>query len=177
MKVYILMEWCPVASITRMKVKDPQLLRRPVGIRRVPKDFRNSSRERYPSDKKSIICVYSPVWFSFKGNIAVHLSTGKAAAICSHRGVEGQGTERHCRTAALLGCRQESFRTVHDLWEAKLSAALYGTARRNGRRDTRRYAVPISMKMLPYWPQFNTATYKEVWGSSAARWLMLVSEF
>ena len=28
-----------------------------------------------------------------------------------------------------------------------------------------------------YWPQFNTATYKEVWGSSAARWLMLVSEF
>ena len=42
--------------------------------------------------------------------------------------------------------------------------------------------IPVGMQSYfnedaPYWPQFNTATYKEVWGSSAARWLMLVSEF
>lgn len=40
--------------------------------------------------------------------------------------------------------------------------------------------IPVGMQSYfnedaPYWPQFNTATYKEVWGSSAARWLMLVS--
>jgi hypothetical protein len=29
----------------------------------------------------------------------------------------------------------------------------------------------------PYWPQFNTATYKEVWDASAARWLSLIAEF
>lgn len=29
----------------------------------------------------------------------------------------------------------------------------------------------------PYWPQFNTATYKEVWSSSAAKWLSLIAEF
>jgi len=30
---------------------------------------------------------------------------------------------------------------------------------------------------IPYWPQFNTATYKEVWGSSAGKWFSLISEF
>jgi hypothetical protein len=29
----------------------------------------------------------------------------------------------------------------------------------------------------PYWPQFNTATYKEVWGGSAMKWFMLIWEF
>ena len=29
----------------------------------------------------------------------------------------------------------------------------------------------------PYWPQFNTATYKEVWGGTAVKWLMLIAEF
>ncbi|KAA6304151.1 hypothetical protein EZS27_025131, partial [termite gut metagenome] len=29
----------------------------------------------------------------------------------------------------------------------------------------------------PYWTQFNTATYKEVWGTSAGKWFSLISEF
>src|SRR5664280_2096546 len=42
--------------------------------------------------------------------------------------------------------------------------------------------IPVGMQTRanedkPYWPQFNTATYKEVWGSSAARWFSLISEF
>ena len=42
--------------------------------------------------------------------------------------------------------------------------------------------IPVGMQSrfnddTPYWPQFNTATYKEVWGSSAGRWLSLIAEF
>jgi hypothetical protein len=29
----------------------------------------------------------------------------------------------------------------------------------------------------PYWPQVNTATYKEVWGVPAGKWFSLISEF
>ena len=28
----------------------------------------------------------------------------------------------------------------------------------------------------PYWPQFNCACYKEVWVTSAGKWLSLVAE-
>ncbi|MBS1558954.1 MAG: hypothetical protein JST69_09540 [Bacteroidetes bacterium] len=43
-------------------------------------------------------------------------------------------------------------------------------------------AIPVGMQSRynedkPYWPQFNTATYKEVWVAPAARWLSLISEF
>jgi hypothetical protein len=42
--------------------------------------------------------------------------------------------------------------------------------------------IPVGLQSLfnediPYWPQFNTATYKEVWGSSAGKWFSLISEF
>jgi hypothetical protein len=42
--------------------------------------------------------------------------------------------------------------------------------------------IPVGMQSrfnedTPYWPQFNTATYKEVWGSSAGKWFSLISEF
>ena len=42
--------------------------------------------------------------------------------------------------------------------------------------------IPVGMESrfnedTPYWPQFNTATYKELWGAPAARWLSLISEF
>lgn len=28
----------------------------------------------------------------------------------------------------------------------------------------------------PYWPQWNNATYKEVWVTSAGKWLSLIAE-
>jgi hypothetical protein len=30
---------------------------------------------------------------------------------------------------------------------------------------------------VPYWPQFNTAVYKEVWGVPAGKWFSLIAEF
>ncbi|MCK3685140.1 hypothetical protein [Maribellus sp. YY47] len=43
-------------------------------------------------------------------------------------------------------------------------------------------AIPAGMQPnfnenTPYWPQFNTATYKEVWNFSATKWLSLIAEF
>jgi len=41
--------------------------------------------------------------------------------------------------------------------------------------------IPVGMQSYmnedsPYWPQFNTATYKELWGAPAARWLQLIAD-
>ena len=75
-----------------------------VGIRSgAAKDFKEQLENGIRLDKEHYLRIF-PVWFSFKGNIAVHLSHRKSR---SHlrQSVEGQGTERHCRTAALLGCR------------------------------------------------------------------------
>jgi hypothetical protein len=41
--------------------------------------------------------------------------------------------------------------------------------------------MPVGMQTFgnedePYWPQFNNATYKEVWVGIAGKWLSLVAE-
>ena len=54
-----------------------------VGIRSgAAKDFKEQLENGIRLDKAHYLRIF-PVWFSFKGNIAVHLSTGKAAAICA----------------------------------------------------------------------------------------------
>ena len=54
-----------------------------VGIRSgADKDFEEQLENGIRLDKEHYLRIF-PVWFSFKGNIAVHLSTGKAAAICA----------------------------------------------------------------------------------------------
>ncbi|MBX3255728.1 MAG: glycoside hydrolase family 9 protein [Chitinophagaceae bacterium] len=119
---------------------------------------------------------FFPVWFSFKGNGAVTLATGKAAAICA----------KFLKDPVL-----------EDIAEQQLSwivgknpfgqSLIYG----EGSNYPQLYTalpgettggIPVGMQSYfnedqPYWPQFNTATYKELWGAPAARWLMLVSEF
>lgn len=147
-----------------------------VGIRSgADQDFKEQLKHAVQLDKEHYLRIF-PVWFSFKGNIAVHLSTGKAAAIC----------------ARTLGDKE-----LKDIAEQQLAwvvgknpfgqSMIYG----EGSNYPQLYTalpgetvgeIPVGMQSYfnedePYWPQFNTATYKEVWGASAARWLMLVSEF
>ncbi len=138
-------------------------------------DYKEQLENGIRLDKEHYLRIF-PVWFSFKGNIAVHLSTGKAAAIC----------------AKVLKDKE-----LKDIAEQQLfwvvgknpfgQSMIYG----EGSNYPQLYtalpgetvgAIPVGMQSYfnedsPYWPQFNTATYKEVWGSSAARWLMVVSEF
>lgn len=117
-----------------------------------------------------------PVWFSFKGNTAVSLSSGKSAAICA--GILGDGE--------LLDIAESQLKWV--VGENPFGQSLiYGEGSNypqlyNALPGEMVGEIPVGMQSYfnedsPYWPQFNTATYKEVWGSSAARWLMLVSEF
>lgn len=121
-------------------------------------------------------CVrHFPVWFSFRGNAAVQLSSAKAASIIGrYFGDEGlteiardqiywlsgknpfaqsmmygEGSNYACQYAALLG------ETVGEM-------PVGIQTRANGD--------------VPYWPMANNATYKEVWMSTVGHWLWVIAE-
>lgn len=139
------------------------------------KDFKEQLQNGVKLDDEHYLRVF-PVWFSFKGNAAVHLATGKAAALC--------GKFLHDKKLMDIA-EQQLFWIVGKnpfgqslIWGEgsnypQLYVALPGETVG---------AIPVGMQSkfngdTPYWPQFNTATYKEVWGAPAARWLSLIAEF
>jgi hypothetical protein len=145
-------------------------------IRRdVSDDYREQLENGFRLDKEHYLRVF-PVWFSFKGNAAVTLATGKAAALCG----KFMGDKELIHIA-----EQQLF------WIAGMNpfgqSLIYG----EGSNYAQQYCalpgemageIPVGMQSrfnedTPYWPQFNTATYKEVWGSPAGKWLSLISEF
>lgn len=138
-------------------------------------DYKDQLEHGVKLDKEHYLRVY-PVWFSFRGNAAVQLSTGKAAALCG----------KFLKDSALINiAEQQLFWIVGKnpfgqslIWGEgdnypQLYTALPGETVG---------AIPVGMQSrfnedVPYWPQFNTATYKEMWGAPAARWLSLIAEF
>lgn len=147
-----------------------------VGIfRGAEQDYKEQLENGVKLDDEHYLRVF-PVWFSFKGNAAVQLSTGKAAALAG----------KFLHDKALMNiAEQQLFWIVGKnpfgqsyIWGEgsnypQLYTALPGETVGG---------IPVGMESkfnedTPYWPQFNTATYKEVWGASAARWLSLISEF
>ncbi|MCL6458320.1 MAG: glycoside hydrolase family 9 protein, partial [Gorillibacterium sp.] len=116
-----------------------------------------------------------PVWFSFRGNNAVILATGKAASLV---GVYLQDRE------------------LKEIAEGQLQwivgknpfgqSLMYG----EGYRYAQQYSVlcgemtgeiPVGIQTCgnedePYWPQFNNATYKEVWTANAGKWLAIIAD-
>ncbi|RXZ79957.1 endoglucanase [Paenibacillaceae bacterium] len=116
-----------------------------------------------------------PVWFSFRGNNAIILSTGKAAS------------------AAGLYLQD---RTLLDIAEGQLQWIVgknpFGQSLMHGEgsRYAQQYSVlcgemtgeiPVGVQTFgnedePYWPQFNNATYKEVWTGNAGKWLSIVAD-
>ena len=117
-----------------------------------------------------------PVWFSFRGNTAVLLSMGKSASLLGHA----------LQDEALLQIGREQ---LYWMWGKNPfgQSLIYGS----GTRYCRQYAamcgelageMPVGVETLgnediPYWPQTNNATYKEVWTSSVSRWLWLAADF
>jgi hypothetical protein len=105
----------------------------------------------------------------------VHLSTGKAAAICGK--VLGDGELLDIAREQLywvLGknpfCQSLMYGEGHNYPEQ--AAFLPGTM-------TGQLPVGIQTRYhedIPYWPQSNNATYKEVWLSVAGKWFSLVAE-
>ena len=116
-----------------------------------------------------------PVWFSFRGNNAVLLSDGKAAAILG----------RLFKDQALLDAAEAQLQ-----WNIGLNPFRQSLMHGEGKRYASQYAVlpgesvgqlPVGVQTpgnedIPWWPQMNNATYKEIWTTPAARWLSILAD-
>lgn len=117
-----------------------------------------------------------PVWFSFRGNAAIHLSHGKAATIVG----------KYLKNENLLQIgREQLYWTVGK--NPFGQSLIYG----EGANFAQQYCplpgemvgeMPVGIQTrynedVPYWPQANNATYKEVWMTTAGKWLSLTAEF
>ncbi|MDH6358889.1 glycoside hydrolase family 9 protein [Parabacteroides sp. PF5-9] len=118
-----------------------------------------------------------PVWFSiFNGNTAIHLSTGKAAALCG----------KFLKDEELLQIgREQLYWTVGK--NPFGQSLIYGEGHNYPQLDNfssgeTMGAMPVGIRSLdnediPYWPQTNNACYKEVWVTSAGKWITLAVEY
>ena len=116
-----------------------------------------------------------PIWFSFRGNNAILLSIGKSA------GIMGRLTEN----SHLIDIADQQLQWIVGKNPFGQSM-IYG----EGYNYAQQYSVssgeitgemPVGMQTFgeedePYWPQFNNATYKEVWVGVAGKWLSVVAE-
>ncbi len=139
------------------------------------KDFKEQLENGVRLDNEHYLRVF-PVWYSFRGNAAVHMATGKAAALCG----------KFLRDKELLNIAEQQL-----FWIAGKNPFGQSLIWGEGSNYPQLYtalpgetvgAIPVGMESksnedTPYWPQFNTATYKEVWTSSASKWLSLIAEF
>ncbi len=115
-----------------------------------------------------------PVWFSiFNGNTAIHLATGKAAALCG----KFLNDEELLRIA-----REQLYWTVGK--NPFGQSLIYGEGHNYPRMDSFSSGemtgeMPVGIRTwgdedTPYWPRTVNACYKEVWITSAGKWLSLV---
>lgn len=116
-----------------------------------------------------------PVWFSFRGNAAIHLSSGKAASLLG----------RYFGDEELLQIAREQ---IYWLFGKNPfgQSLVYGA----GTNFPQQYgalngemvgSIPVGIETrgnadVPFWPMENNATYKEVWTTSAGRWLWVAAD-
>ena len=141
----------------------------------VSQDFKEQLENGVRLDEDHYLRCF-PVWFSFKGNAAVVLSTGKAAALSG----------KFLKDKQLMNIAEQQL-----FWIVGKNPFGQSLIWGEGSNYPQLYTalpgetvggIPVGMQSrgnedTPYWPQFNTATYKEVWGSSAGKWFSLISEF
>lgn len=143
-----------------------------------------TEKERYTIQLKKAVKLDNehylkrfPVSFGiFNGNTAVHLSMGKAAAIC--------GKFLNDEKLMQIG-REQLYWTVGK--NPFGQSLIYGEGDNYPQMDSFSSGemvgeMPVGIRALgdedfPYWPQTNNATYKEVWVTSAGKWLTLLSEY
>lgn len=115
------------------------------------------------------------LWLSYRGNSAVHLSMGKAASLLG----------RYFDDAELLDIAREQL-----YWTLGKNpfgqSIIYGEGSRFGQQYTALLGetvgeIPVGVQTrgnedLPYWPQANIATYREVWTTPAGRWLWIAAD-
>lgn len=116
-----------------------------------------------------------PVWFSFRGNTAIHLASGKAASLLG----------RYFHDDELLQIAREQIYWTFGK-NPFCQSLVYGT----GNNFAQQYgalngemvgSIPVGIETrnnadVPFWPMENNATYKEVWTTSAGRWLWVAAD-
>lgn len=138
-------------------------------------DYKEQLENGVKLDDEHYLRVF-PVWFSFKGNAAVQLSTGKAAALAGKLLHDQKLTDIAEQQLFWIVGKNPFGQSI--VWGEgsnypQLYTALPGETVGG---------IPVGMQSRfnddkPYWPQFNTATYKELWIGPAARWFSLIAEF
>ncbi len=132
-------------------------------------NYRKLVEKGFPLGDGYYLRVY-PVWFSFKGNYNVILSDGKACSTIAHM----------TNNLDLYNVAQRQFEWIVGK-NPMAQSTLYG----EGYDYVQLYAVQpgqtvgaITVGMQsngyndePFWPQVNTATYKEVWVCPATKWM------
>lgn len=117
-----------------------------------------------------------PVWFSFRGNAAVHLATGKAAALCG----------KFLGDNELLQIGQEQL-----YWLVGKNPFGQSLVYGEGHNYAQQFAVcpgelvgevPVGIQTRfngdkPSWPYTSNSTYREVWGAPAGKWISLAVEY
>jgi hypothetical protein len=137
-------------------------------------DYAAQLKAGVPLDGEHSLRIF-PVWFSFRGNSAVHLATGKAAAICGkllgdRELLDIAREQLYWVVGKNPFCQSLMYGEGHNYPEQ--AAFLPGTM-------TGELPVGIQTRYnedIPYWPQSNNATYKEVWLTPAGKWFSLVAE-
>lgn len=117
-----------------------------------------------------------PVWFSiFNGNEAILLSSGKAAALCAailddddlrqlayEQFYWTVGKNPFCQS--LIMGEGHRYPLLNSFSSGEIAGSIPVGIRSYGNSDA------------PFWPMTNNACYKEVWLTSAGKWLSLVAE-
>ena len=116
-----------------------------------------------------------PVWFSFRGNTAVHLASGKAASILG-RYFKDDDLIRIARDQLYWTLGKNPFGQSLIYGAGSNFAQQYGAL--NGEMAG---SIPVGIETrgnedIPFWPMENNATYKEVWTTSARCWLSLAAD-
>jgi hypothetical protein len=116
-----------------------------------------------------------PVWFSFRGNSAIHLSMGKAASLL------GRYFKDPCLTDI---AREQLYWTLGK--NPFGQSLIYGEGSNYGQQYTALLGetageMPAGVQTranedIPYWPQANIATYREVWTTPPCRWLWIAAD-
>lgn len=116
-----------------------------------------------------------PVWFSFRGNTAVHLASGKAASLLG-RYFKDDDLIQIARDQLYWTLGKNPFGQSLVYGAGSNFAQQYGAL--NGEMAG---SIPVGIETrgnedVPFWPMENNATYKEVWTTSARCWLHLAAD-
>ena len=138
-------------------------------------DYREQLRNGVKLDDEHYLKVF-PVWFSFRGNTAIHLATGKAAALIG----------KYLKDKELMNIAERQL-----FWTVGKNPFGQSLIWGEGYNYPQMYCplpgettgqIPVGIQTrrnedVPYFPQFNYCTYKEVWVKPAGKWLSLIAEF